>query len=48
MRHNHAKDYLLEFTSNTGIKHWLQAIIHEAILTNGNISDENYDKIYLD
>lgn len=46
MGKTHAKDYLIEFASNTN-KDWLKCLIVEAINTNGNISEERLSDIYL-
>ncbi|QWV00072.1 AAA family ATPase [Francisella salimarina] len=40
----HAKDYLNEFKNSQPL--WMQELIDEAINTNGQISDENLERIY--
>ncbi|SMN15881.1 hypothetical protein CRYPD_756 [uncultured Candidatus Thioglobus sp.] len=39
-----AKEYLKEFA--TSQQDWLQALIYDAIETNGNITDERKNKIF--
>lgn len=47
MNKNHAKDYLIEYANSLTNKDWLKCLIIEAINTNGNISQEKLDEIYL-
>ena len=41
----HAKDYLVEFADQQDS--WLKCLIYEAILTNGNISEDRLNEIYI-
>lgn len=46
MGKTHAKDYLIDYANSIN-KDWLKCLIIEAINTNGNISKEKLDEIYL-
>lgn len=46
MSKTHAKDYLIEY-ANSLDKDWLKCLIIETINTNGNISNEKLEEIYL-
>lgn len=41
----HSNDYLNDFATNTNLD-WLEVLINEAILTNGNITDVRLEDIY--